>query len=431
MKRYLTGIDWVINSIDYIGKTQTGIGNVSQVVIELKGQPDSKVLQEALNSFIRQFPLLSGFPGRALNLCPYWKIFPQKKILPLRINTAYLDDNSDFCSSLAIQVNEPFRNKREHLVFNLIRSGKRNFLGLTFDHRLLDARGAEAFLDLFQRYYQKESLSQFVFDAPHYLNHWSEKFKAGQQVNRFFLNLSKNIPRTMPLNLDSRICKFKIIPFDVEEAGHIVEAAYEQAGYLMLMPFILAKTIQAMHRVFEAKKSAGLVYLIPVSIDTRQQEEVHKELFFNHMSFFFFKINAEAADNFTNLIADIKEQMYEQVKTGLPAALKNASFLLRIAPLPLVNFFLRLMSKKHFASFSFSFVGSAYNSRKFMEEEVQNIFHLPRVPNPPGLGIFFNQFNGKLNATISYFEGILNDDEIERIVNDLKAIVNEDQKNNL
>jgi len=193
----------------------------------------------------------------------------------------------------------------------------------------------------------------------------------------------------------------------------------------MLMPFALAKTIQILHRVFEAKKVSGLTYLVPVSIDSRIPENVHKELFFNHMSFLFFKIKADTVDDFMLLVTEIKKQMYEQVKDGLPDALKKASFLLRIAPLRIVNFCLQLMSKKHFASFSFSFVGSSYNTQKFMDQRVKNIFHLPRVPNPPGIGIFFNQFNGRLNATLSYFDGILSENEVKLIVDELNSIGND------
>ncbi|TRZ93692.1 hypothetical protein D4R78_07860 [bacterium] len=425
MKRYLTGIDWVINSIDYLGKSQSGIGNVSEVIMELQGQLDDKILQKALRRFLQNSPIINGFPSRDFNLCPYWKMFPQKEMLPLRVNVKYLESYANPLLPLERQVNEPFRHEREHLVFNLVRAGKRNLLGLTFDHRLLDARGTEAFLDLFQRYYQEGIIPQVSLSEPSRLNRWAEKFMAGRQVNRFFLGLSKSSPRILPSYPGSRICKFKIISFDVGQTNHIIEIAHEQAGYLMFMPFILAKTIQVLHHVFEAKNTPGLTYLVPVSIDTRTQERVHKELFFNHMSFFFFRINADKADDFKFLVADIKEQMYEQVKVGLPDALRNASFLLRIASLPLVIFFLQLMSKKHFASFSFSFVGSAYNSPKFMDEEVQNIFHLPRVPNPPGIGIFFNQFNGRLNATLSYFDGVLSENEVERIASELNSIGND------
>ena len=62
MKRYLTGIDWVINSIDYLGKSQSGIGNVSEVIIELQGQLDDKILQDALRRFLQKLPLINGLP---------------------------------------------------------------------------------------------------------------------------------------------------------------------------------------------------------------------------------------------------------------------------------------------------------------------------------------------------------------------------------
>ena len=99
---------------------------------------------------------------------------------------------------------------------------------------------------------------------------------------------------------------------------------------------------------------------------------------------------------------------------------------MRIASLPLTNFFLKLMSKKHFASFSFSYLNNAYQEHKFMQEEVLNIFHLPRTPKPPGIGIFFNQFANKLNITLSYFDDILTVDQVTQITKDLEALGNEE-----
>ena len=74
MKRYLTGIDWIVNALDYTAKAQSGIGNHSEVILELKNPPNHKALAEALNGFIQRIPLLNGFPSRAINLCPYWKV---------------------------------------------------------------------------------------------------------------------------------------------------------------------------------------------------------------------------------------------------------------------------------------------------------------------------------------------------------------------
>ena len=419
MKQYLTGIDWIFNSIDYTSKTQCGIGNISQVVLELKGAPDRLLLQEALNSFIRKFPLLNGYPARDLNLCPYWKAPLPKKMLPITVHTASSLEN------LAAQLSLPWKDKKEHLAFILIDTGKNNLLGMVFDHRILDAKGAETFLNLFQQYYQKKDSSLVSLCSPSHLNHWAEKFKAGRQVNRFFLQFSKEAPRVLPVNSLNRPAKFKVINLNREETRCFTNIAYSNAGYLMLMPYALAKSLQVMHRIFQAGNNPGLTYIIPVPLDTRTGEDPENEIFFNHLSFFLFKIPASDADNFPLLLAKIKEQMYEQVKTGLPEAITNASFLLRIVSLKTVHFFLQWMSKKHFASFSFSSLGNSYSNLKFMDQEVKNIFHLPRVPFPPGLGIFFNQFNDKLNITLSYSENLLSEEQAEQIINGLKATVNE------
>jgi hypothetical protein len=50
-----------------------------------------------------------------------------------------------------------------------------------------------------------------------------------------------------------------------------------------------------------------------------------------------------------------------------------------------------------------------------MGAEIKNFFHMPRVPSPPGLGFFFNHFNGRLNLVIPYLDGLLQDREINML----------------
>jgi hypothetical protein len=108
--------------------------------------------------------------------------------------------------------------------------------------------------------------------------------------------------------------------------------------------------------------------------------------------------------------------MYNQIKNRLPQAIREASFLMRIAPLSLIDSILKAMSKGNTASFSFAFIGEgAYASGSFMQIPIKNIFHLPRVPSPPGLGIFFNQYQKNLNAVFSYTHGLLSEDEIAKV----------------
>lgn len=425
MKRYLTGIDWIVNALDYTAKAQSGIGNHSEVILELKNPPSHKALTEALNGFIQKIPLLNGFPSRAINLCPYWKVPTTKMKLPVQVHFIKLNDDSQYLLPLANQVNAAFKNKREHLVFTLVEAGKRTFLAMAFDHRILDAKGAEAFLYLFQQHYRNSEPLQISLGCPPNLNKWREKFLAGRQINRFLLNLTKEPPRTLPFNPLSEPSKFKVIHLSPEESERLSRTAYSHAGYLMFMPYVLAKSLQIMHEIFQEKNIAGSTYFIPVPMDMRTKEEAQKEVLFNHFSFFLFKIKADKITDLAGLIAEIKNQMYDQVKNKVPEAMVNASFLLRIASLPLVNFFLKLMSKKHFASFYFTYLNNTYQQNKFMQEELQNIFHLPRTPKPPGVGIFFNQFENKLNITLSYFDDLLTDEQAGKISKSLKELGNE------
>ena len=163
MKRYLTGIDWIIHTINHINKKETGVGNMFQVVLQLEGELDEITLRESLNKFIKKFPVVNGRPMRDYNLAPYWKIYSKNEMLSPNIRTYRLGDNATFSkvlSALERGVNTSFSSIREHLAFHLIYAGKTSFLAVVFDHCLFDARGAEVFLNMLQQEQKKKIRSE-------------------------------------------------------------------------------------------------------------------------------------------------------------------------------------------------------------------------------------------------------------------------------
>jgi hypothetical protein len=108
--------------------------------------------------------------------------------------------------------------------------------------------------------------------------------------------------------------------------------------------------------------------------------------------------------------------MYNQSKLGLQRDIWDVTMLMRIAPARLLA---KIMLKipLMLGSFSFSCVGSAaYGSDTFMGAKVVNLFHMPRVPTPPGYGFFFNEFASGLNVVFSYIDGMLTEDEANELV---------------
>jgi hypothetical protein len=260
---------------------------------------------------------------------------------------------------------------------------------------------------------------------PAHLDRWREKFEAGRRVNRAFLRLAENAPpRALRLapGRDSRGFGFDVISFDERQSREIMNGADRQAGYLMAMPYTMAVAMQTLHEIFVKRGVDRGHYVVPVTVDNRSSREATEDVFFNHVSFLLFRIEAREVEDFSALLGTIKRQMYEQVKAGLGRDLWEASFLMRIAPPRLLSWLMHLRFKGEIASFCFSFVGETGDMpRRFMGKRIRRSYHMPRVPVPPGLGVFFQQSQGRLNAILSHARGLLSREEVSGIVGSLKS----------
>ncbi len=433
-KYYLSGFDWVMGVIDLIMKQTTCAGNASQVVLMLDSPPDEAVVRESLTRFLRLFPVVGGRVSRHWTLTPYWRM-PGKDAAPaLTLTVTRLDDRASgqgVLGPLTTFINTPFRDKHDHLAFHLVYGKGEQCLALTFDHRLFDARGAESFLGLFQQFLasggDEKKVVQNVsasltrnFD----LKEWKQKFLAGQTVNRRIVALTKDRVRAVPLAQNGRTAgfRYRIISFDREETSRITARAYAEAGYLMIMPYLFARVAESMHRLFERRGAGSGAYVVPVSTDLRRAKDIREELFFNRNSMFFFQVKPGDAADLKRLIASLKEQMYQQVRVRFPDKLMEASSLMRIFPLPFMRMAFHLPLQGKIASYCFSHVSKdTFASMDLLGTRIANLFHMPRTPVPPGVGVFFNSFNGRLNTTISCLDGAFTEEEIDAIEKDLRC----------
>lgn len=420
-KRYLSGSDWVINTLDYMMKATTSSGNICQVVFVLKDPLPEQAVRNCLNHFVKQFPVLQGRVARDFKLTPYWKI-PAVMERNVCLNVSQIPDG---CSSESLlpemvhNANSPFPDN-EYLDFHLFTSLERSVLAMRFDHRLFDARGAESFLNLFQKSLDDDSLSgDITFTSSMELTEWKSKFQAGKNVNRAIIALSKSTPRSLPIQYaPENGVRYRLLTFDKQETSVIYEKACREAGYLMESPFLLAVITQSMHElcVSRTDSNSGSCYLIPVTMDLRPGKDPLQEVFFNHVSYLFYQIPVELGADLKGLITLLKQQMYDQVKSGFPRDLAAASLLTRILPLSALGKLLYFPMNGKMATFAFSHLGkSSYQSNQFMGSPIENIFHMPRVPAPPGLGFFSSLYDDRLNLVISYLDGILTEEEIEKL----------------
>jgi hypothetical protein len=362
---------------------------------------------------------LQGHVDRDIKLAPYWKI-PAKVVGEITLTAGHADDpltDGACLTHFEKSANAPFQNNNVHLAFHLVSDRGHSMLAMAFDHRIFDARGAELFLNLFQQSLTNglpRVSGDIAFTSSSGLSQWSRKFLAGRNVNRRIIGLSKSAHKALPVSRDGKgFHRYHLLSFTEQETAAIYDRAYAEAGYLMESPYLLSVIVQSMHELFMSRQAIGSSYLIPVTMDLRPGLDPVQEIFFNYVTYLFYQIPVDETDDRKGLIALLKQQMYDQVKSGFPRDLAEASLLTRIAPLPVLGKLLYLPMKGKMATFAFSHLGkSSYQHPLFMDRKVENIFHMPRVPVPPGLGFFSNDCNNKLNVVISYLDGVLTNDDV-------------------
>ena len=419
-KIYLSGSDWVINTLDHIIRGGTSSGNICQIVLLLNDPLPEHTVRKRLNHFVNQFPVLQGRVARDFKLTPYWKI-PALIKRDVHLNVSHIPN--DFSADLLLQelarnANSPFPGNNEYIDFHLFTSGERSALAMRFDHRLFDARGAESFLNLFQKSLDDYSFSgDIAFTSSMELTEWKSKFLAGRNVNRAIIALSQLPPQSLPLQPGPvRGFRYRLLTFDKQQTSAIYDKAYREAGYLMESPFFMAVITRSLHELGAFPPGSGSCYMIPATLDLRPGKNPLQEVFFNHVSYLFYQIPVEKASDLKEIITRLKQQMYDQVKSGLPRDLAEASLLTRIVPLSILGKLLHLPMNGKLATFAFSHLGkSSYQSNEFMGCSIGNIFHMPRVPVSPGIGFFSNLYGDRLNLVISYIEGIITEKELEKL----------------
>jgi hypothetical protein len=405
-KYYLSGSDWLMGVLDAHLRRTSGTGSHSTLVIELSDKLPPSRLAERLERIYGAVPELAGRIRRdLLNLAPYWA--PARNSQPPPVASHETGDEQALHDVLAARLNEPLSGKDQHLAFTVLHGAAGNRLLLTFDHRLLDARGAETFLELLGER-PPDGLTAALArikrtDSPH-LCDWQEQFAAGREVQRRLIALSLQesqgfVPpfRAAAPDQPQRKLRFSHRPFSPEAGTALAEQAERAGAGLLEMPFLLALTLTALHR---AAGAASARYLVPVPVDLRPRGRERERMLFNHLAFLFFGCEMHAADTPAMVLPRILAEYFDQVAGDFPAKFADALRPARIFPVGLLQPLLALPAQGRLASLAFAHVGDGGTAAAdILGVPIQRVWHLPRIPTPPGLGVFFSRWRGELHLT--------------------------------
>ncbi|MAF94755.1 MAG: hypothetical protein CMM60_03240 [Rhodospirillaceae bacterium] len=343
-------------ALNNLNKKHTGLGNHSQLILILKGYLDQKDFANKLSITLSDSNFLKGKIRRAWNLAPFW-VSESVKFNPSDMKYFQLENESEKQLNKIIRscATKPFIDDKTLLGFDLIHHSNQTYIIMKFDHKMFDARGAEALLE----YILDENNVDTQYNLPAQgakLHSWKEKFLSGQKINRFLRSIySKEIEVAVlgQNNESNNSHNFYYTTFSKDQTSIIDKHAIKDAGYLMNGIYLLTAVAKKFDSLFKKLKTSGDI-LIPINVDIRATKFTHSKIFFNNVSFMLFKVN----QNFSlkETLQSLKKQFVFQVKNKIPYHFMNASLLMRIMPLNLLTSFMNFRMKKNQCSFSFSYI---------------------------------------------------------------------------
>lgn len=430
-KRYLTGIDWVVGAMDHDARIAGGSGAISQAVLDIQGHIESAALQDAIEKVSQRFPLIHGRVARDwLNLAPYWKYPRQSPASALQLTTLTLDEhqNEEAHEALVAHANTPLAHDREHLRFLLIHQGpSRTHLGMVFDHRLLDAFGAEAFLHLINLAWQDqlETVAAHVkVTEPAQLDHWPRRFKSGKVLTGLFHEMKNRTVAALQMPAQGRPRKVKFMHDQLtqEQSQAFSKIASQEIRAPIILPAAAARAMDAMRQTFPTFPLTGEHLLLFTSVTQRQPGREMESLFFNPFAFLGFWADFKPALKIRELANAFRDQLFEYMKLNVPAAMMDASALGRIFPLSLVSRISKDIGGGRLCSLYFACLReTGYPNTTFMGKPIHNLVHTPLAFCPPGLNLCMTWHNNHFNLVLAYVENTMSDAQATQMLATFKA----------
>ncbi|MGM0644533.1 MAG: hypothetical protein ACQETC_12230, partial [Thermodesulfobacteriota bacterium] len=295
-RHYLSGIDWVMTALDGLNKKKTGIGNHSQIVLELAGCLDKTLFTSRLESVLSECVFHKGKSKRSLHLAPFWH--PLKK--PFSKNDVHVHhisskDESELAGFIEERARTRFCDTSTMVAFDLVFFADRTFLLFRFDHRLLDARGAEQLLQILLDETSKGTcISPAALRFPARdarLYGWRNLFLSGRTINRFLRAAYPKGKKAASLKYSGSagVLRHVRVPFSEEETRLFDANTLEKAGYLMGGIYLLSSAAAVFDAIFTEKGIPGDL-AVPVNMDTRGRKITTDLIFFNRISFLVFHL---------------------------------------------------------------------------------------------------------------------------------------------
>ncbi|BCX48910.1 condensation domain-containing protein [Haloferula helveola] len=394
--------------------------HLSATILELEGRMDPASLRAAADALAKRHPLLNARITRGKDFIARW--IPGDP-LPCPLETSDRDESSDpardartFIEASKIDILKDGPN----LELVALQYGPDSWrLILVWPHALFDAIGINKLISELDNLStdRREDWGETSKTEGSPGGLWSEAKPMVEEMRTFPAWPIRSLHDKTRSPSDPR---FEVFNFDRETSARIRTKMAGTAGELLMLPYFASCAARAVHAVIcrrHPDEEAPILLSLPVQ---RIANPAKRPLFQNHMVAYSLLMEPAELRNLGTASKALYRKYADFMRRKLPAAMEALMKLMERCPsflyLKPASFYLKGEICSLFHSHTGEFapgVSELFGSR------LLNGYHVPTVSSPPGIGIFFSEFDGQLSCTISTLNGTLTPDERDLLVGTL------------
>ena len=426
-------------AFDYQMRKTGFAGNLAQIVLGLPVHlPESK-FKSRVSALVQQYPILNApLKRKFFTRIPCWETISGRSNDYPTIKVHYQEENAekDEDSRILKQklFNRPMKPKDgEQIRFDLIYYSRGGMeIVMTWVHALMDAHGAEHFLSMIgnpgiaEKAMEEISEKSFIKRSQNSVAEKSNEEKKWPMAQKSFDHIDR-LALNPPISLFSRFHHFsksrqnyQVTFFSSEETKQILKLAKKTCGLFNESTYFAASTMCDLKNLYHSKSVKSNSYVLSMPVNLRKKG-TYLPVFSNQSTSLLYSFKEDELLDFKTVVKHFKFQTQDAIKKDLIKANVSVMELSRFLPTWFYIKKVKQAMKGEIASLIFANPGPVYSGLSaFMEEKVDYLHHLPMIVTPPGLGVLFYQFSGKLYITIVYTEGILSREEAEGFLNGIR-----------
>ncbi len=400
-----------------------GSSNNTLLVVECDGPITSDRITIALDRFLDVCPwpaarLRRPFPWGKLQ----WVAGPRETLTCPPVRRAPVATRELLGRELAGELNAKIEPGREAPLRIVLLDGEprharpASFLVLTWFHPLMDARGGENLLAHLNHLDRHEGEVPWGGGPPAFVPDRDPRpLKERGRIARRSLEYMRTLAPVPPVSPATTLVPAGRARFRQESFLGPDSAASERRA-TREMSWRLALVGKAMAELWHRRGLPDVPFLLPISVDLRPKGDPGPT-FGNLLAFHFARFRPSDTGDVPGLARALRRQMADAVRDGQIEANAAGMEFLQYCPLSTMLRVLPWTAGGELFSFNCADLADwPPTLERCFGRRVINAYHVPVVPPRPGIGVFFNRCMRRNNLVVSWIEGVVNDDDVTRII---------------